>query len=63
LSVLSASSVLPVLSVPLRRPGLLPLGVQLIGAPGSESLLFSVAAKLEAIGVVGFSDPPRNGRY
>ncbi|MDB5686891.1 MAG: amidase, partial [Rhizorhabdus sp.] len=49
---------LPVITVPLLRPGLLPLGVQLIGAPEAEPLLFAVAAKLEAMGVTGFTPPP-----
>lgn len=44
---------LPVLCVPICSPGALPLGVQLIGAPGREDLLFEVAACLEAKAVVG----------
>ena len=43
---------LPVLSVPIQRPGALPLGVQLIAAPYKEALLLRVAAVLEAKGVV-----------
>jgi AtzE family amidohydrolase len=43
---------LPVISVPVRRPGQLPIGVQLVGAPWSEATLFRVAAALEAAGVV-----------
>jgi AtzE family amidohydrolase len=43
---------LPVISVPVVRPGQLPLGVQLVGAPWSEASLFRVAATLEAAGVV-----------
>ena len=42
----------PALAVPLARPGRLPIGVQLVAAPGGESLLFAVAARLEAAGVV-----------
>jgi len=43
---------LPVISVPVRVPGLLPLGVQLIAAPFREPVLFRVAARLEADGIV-----------
>ena len=49
---------LPSLSVPLLRPGRLPLGLQLIGKPGAEATLFSFAAKLEQDGVIGVSPPP-----
>jgi hypothetical protein len=42
-----------VISVPVvRAPGLLPLGVQLVGAPFREAALLRVAAHLEAEGVV-----------
>ncbi|WP_068090144.1 AtzE family amidohydrolase [Novosphingobium rosa] len=44
---------LPVLSAPLKRSGQLPLGLQLIGAPGREGLLFDLAARLEMAGVLG----------
>ncbi len=43
---------LPVLCVPVQRPGALPLGVQIIGAPYSEAVIFRVAAVLEAQGIV-----------
>lgn len=43
---------LPVLSVPVRHAGRLPLGVQLIGAPWTERMLLSAAAALERHGVV-----------
>jgi Asp-tRNA(Asn)/Glu-tRNA(Gln) amidotransferase A subunit family amidase len=43
---------LPVLSVPLHRPGALPLGVQLIAAPYQEASILRVAARLEALGVI-----------
>lgn len=48
---------LAVVAVPLLRPGALPLGVQLIGAPGSEAMLLALATRLETIGVVGYSAP------
>ena len=44
---------LPVLSAPIMRRGALPLGLQLIGAPGREGALFDLAARLEAAGVLG----------
>jgi aspartyl-tRNA(Asn)/glutamyl-tRNA(Gln) amidotransferase subunit A len=40
----------PVLSVPIAREGL-PIGVQLLAAPGNERLLFAVAAYLERLGI------------
>jgi AtzE family amidohydrolase len=43
---------LPVLCVPVPRPGALPLGVQIIGAPYSEAVILRVAAVLEAQGIV-----------
>ncbi len=49
----------PVLAVPLWRPGQLPLGVQLVAAPGREDRLFSVARQLEALGLTGVSRPTR----
>ncbi|TAG50512.1 MAG: AtzE family amidohydrolase, partial [Oscillatoriales cyanobacterium] len=39
---------LPVLCVPVQRPGALPLGVQIIGAPYSEAVILRVAAVLES---------------
>ncbi len=48
----------PVLAAPLRRPGQLPLGVQLIAAPGREDRLFALAAQLEHDGLLGYSAPP-----
>jgi aspartyl-tRNA(Asn)/glutamyl-tRNA(Gln) amidotransferase subunit A len=39
---------LPVLSVPIQRPGDLPLGVQIIAAPDNETLILRVAAVLES---------------
>ncbi|WP_440976259.1 AtzE family amidohydrolase [Pseudoxanthomonas winnipegensis] len=47
----------PVLAAPLRRPGQLPLGVQLIAAPGREDRLFAVARALEASGLTGAHAP------
>lgn len=49
---------LPSLSVPLLRPGRLPLGIQLIGRPNGEATLFRFAALLEDRGVIGVSPPP-----
>lgn len=43
---------LPILSVPIQRPGKLPLGVQIIAAPYNEALILRAAAILEAQGVV-----------
>ena len=43
---------LPVLAVPVPLPGGLPIGVQLIAAPGREDVLFRVAAALERSGAV-----------
>jgi AtzE family amidohydrolase len=43
---------LPVMSVPVTVGGPLPLGVQLIAAPFREPVLFRVAARLEADGIV-----------
>jgi AtzE family amidohydrolase len=42
---------LPVLSVPIQRPGALPLGVQLIAAPYREDVVLRAGAALEAAGV------------
>lgn len=47
----------PVLAAPLKRPGRLPLGVQLIAAPGREDRLFALAARLEHDGLTGYSAP------
>jgi len=49
---------LPVVAAPLRRPGLLPIGIQLIARPGNDALLFAVAAELEAAGLTGASPLP-----
>ncbi len=43
---------LPVLSVPIQRPGELPLGVQLIAAPYEEGKILQVAAVLEKMGII-----------
>ncbi|WP_375380981.1 AtzE family amidohydrolase [uncultured Sphingomonas sp.] len=47
----------PVLAVPLLRPGRLPLGIQLVAAPGREDRLFAVAERLETAGLTGVSAP------
>ena len=44
---------LPVISIPIHRPGHLPIGIQLIAAPYQEALLFRVAAWLAEKGVMG----------
>ncbi|QGP79202.1 AtzE family amidohydrolase [Sphingobium sp. CAP-1] len=51
----------PSLSVPLYRPGRLPLGLQLIGKPGGEPALFRLAATLEQQGLTGVTPPDRSG--
>jgi AtzE family amidohydrolase len=43
---------LPVISVPVHRPGALPIGVQIIAAPDQEAIVLRVAAALEAQGVI-----------
>jgi AtzE family amidohydrolase len=42
----------PALSVPVQRPGALPLGIQLVAPPWNEAHLLRVAAALETEGVV-----------
>ncbi|MEZ5737096.1 MAG: AtzE family amidohydrolase [Novosphingobium sp.] len=44
---------LPVVSVPVCLPGKLPLGVQLIGRPGSDRNLLTIASALEREGCCG----------
>lgn len=48
---------LPVIAAPLPRPAQLPLGIQIVGAPGSEATLFAFAQRLERMGLVGASAP------
>jgi len=48
---------LPVLAVPLKRPGALPLGLQLIGKSGGEGALLRLAAELEQRGITGVTMP------
>lgn len=48
---------LPVLAVPIRRPGKLPLGLQLIGKRGGEGALLRLAKELEEQGVTGVTKP------
>jgi AtzE family amidohydrolase len=43
---------LPILTVPVHRPGQLPVGVQVIAAPYNEALILRVAALLESTGVI-----------
>ena len=47
----------PVLSAPVNCPGL-PVGVQIIAAPGREDLILAVAGRLEAEGVLACRPPP-----
>jgi len=42
---------LPIVAVPVQRSGALPIGVQVVAAPGREDLVLRVAAELEALGV------------
>lgn len=51
---------LPIISVPVRLPGQLPLGVQVIAAPYQESLALRVAAYLEAQGTISAAVPKLN---
>lgn len=53
---------LPALSVPLYRPGRLPIGLQLIGKAGGETALFHFAAMLEDRGITGVVPPPKDYR-
>lgn len=48
---------LPIISVPVQRPGQLPIGVQIIAAPYNEALVLRVAAYLEAQGIVAAPVP------
>ncbi len=48
---------LPVLTAPLNRPGLLPIGIQIVGDRGCEALTFALAAKLERLGLVHAHSP------
>ncbi len=51
---------LPVLAAPLNRPGLLPIGIQIIGDQGCETLTFALAAKLEHLGLVRAHPPQQS---
>ncbi len=48
---------LPIISVPVQRPGQLPLGVQIIAAPYNEALILRVASELETLGIVSAPVP------
>jgi aspartyl-tRNA(Asn)/glutamyl-tRNA(Gln) amidotransferase subunit A len=48
---------LPVLAVPIKRLGALPLGLQLIGKRGGEGALLRLAAELEDRGLTGVTMP------
>lgn len=47
----------PVISAPVKRAGL-PIGVQVITAPGREALAFDFCQALEEAGILGFTPPP-----
>jgi aspartyl-tRNA(Asn)/glutamyl-tRNA(Gln) amidotransferase subunit A len=47
----------PIISAPVAVPQGLPIGVQLIAAPGREDLAFAAAARLERMGVLGAPEP------
>ena len=49
---------LPVVAVPVRGTGILPIGVQVIAPPWQERRAFQVAAWLETQGVVGTMEMP-----
>ena len=53
----ASAPALPVIAAPLKRPGKLPLGLQLIGPPGGENRLFALAEQLEAAGLIGATTP------
>lgn len=48
----------PVVTVPIVRSGALPVGVQLIGRPGSERTLLALAGELERLGAAGAGAVP-----
>ena len=48
---------LPALSVPLQRDRQLPLGLQLVAAPGREACCFALAERLETAGATGVCAP------
>ena len=49
---------LPVVTVPLNRPGKLPIGVQIIAPAWREDLALAAALRLEQVGVVAAHRPP-----
>ncbi|MBL8551279.1 MAG: AtzE family amidohydrolase [Hyphomonadaceae bacterium] len=42
---------LPIIAAPMARPGALPIGVQIVGAPWREELVFQAAMRLEQAGL------------
>jgi AtzE family amidohydrolase len=48
---------LPVVSAPVNRPGLLPMGIQMIGKWDSDAALIGLAQSLESEGLLAFSPP------
>ena len=51
---------LPVLSVPVQLPGVLPTAIQLVGRPQGETLLLQLARRLERQGLCSSSHMPEN---
>ncbi|CAN5448265.1 AtzE family amidohydrolase [soil metagenome] len=51
---------LPVVTVPVNRPGKLPIGVQIIAPAWREDLALAAALRLEQAGVVAAHRPPRS---
>jgi aspartyl-tRNA(Asn)/glutamyl-tRNA(Gln) amidotransferase subunit A len=43
---------LPALSIPVLTPGVLPIGVQLVGAPAGDESLLAISATVEAVATV-----------
>ncbi len=48
---------LPIAAVPIRRPGAMPIGVQVIAPPWHEHRALQIAARLEACGIAGSEAP------
>ena len=48
----------PIVTAPVNRPGLMPVGIQIIAAPWREDLALAAALRLENLGVVAAHAPP-----